>query len=98
MANSKVYLEKIANWSPLNENEANELLTVHAPLRINFGSHHSALLDTAHPRAALWAKTIDLLKKHNQLVYVEVDAATEVITGLYVPVATRVLGILSGDE
>lgn len=68
------------------------------PLMVNFDDGGSGLLDLSEPRAGVWAKMISRLQRHNRAAYVEVDADTDIITQLCVPVATKVLGIFSADE
>ncbi|MGE5344007.1 MAG: protein-glutamine glutaminase family protein [Candidatus Omnitrophota bacterium] len=51
------------------------------------------LLDLSYPRASVWVKIIEYLRKNNRPVYVEIDPDTRIITALYVPQAANVLRI-----
>jgi len=98
MPNHKVYLGKIKDPLPLKDMEAKMLRNEPAkPLRINF-DQHTALLDINQPRHAVWAKMLALLQKDDRPAYVEVDADTDIITRLYVPIAAKVLEIYFTDE
>ncbi len=98
MPSSKVYLGRVKDPLSLKEAEANVLWNGTMPLRVNFDDGQSALLDINHPRAAVWAKMINRIQRNNFPAYVEVDADTDIITRLCIPIATKVLAIRTTTE
>ncbi|MDR3679166.1 MAG: protein-glutamine glutaminase family protein [Flavipsychrobacter sp.] len=99
MSNSKVHLGIIKDLLALKVTEANMLRdngTI--PLTVNFDNGMSALLDMSHPRAAVWANMISRLQRNNQPTYIEIDADTDMITRLCIPIATKVIAIRTNAE
>jgi hypothetical protein len=98
MPNAIKYIGAIKELTPLSGAEASLLhAKMGSPVKVVFGGGQSALLDTSQPRAAVWAKLIDLYHRDSQPIYVEVAEGTGLITRLCAPISTRVLDIYPTD-
>ena len=65
---------------------------------VEFKTGQKGILDMKNPRAVVWAKLLDLQRKVNRPVYVEIDPDTSVITQLLIPEPSRVMSITPQGE
>ena len=99
MSKNNAFIGGIRSLSP-----SREILAARPPqeqprtVTVSFEGDRVGLLDLSYPRALVWAKMIDYLRKNNRPVYVEIDPDTSIITRLYAPDAARVWHIKPHGE
>lgn len=96
MYGQKKLVDGIHSFSPSRESwAAKPAKDMPDKVKIHFTMGQKAILDMKNPRAAVWANIIDLQRRNNEPVYVEIDPETEIITELLVPEALQVMYIVT---
>ena len=99
MYNQKKLIDGIRSFSPTRENWVSKPVEdLPEKVTVSFETGRSGVLDMKNPRAVVWAKLLDLQRKSNRPVYVEIDPETSVITQLLVPEPSRVMSITPQGE
>ena len=99
MLSQKKLIDGIRSFSPEKESWKDKSLGVlPETLIVNFEAGLSGFLDMKNPRDLIWANILDLQRRNNKPVYVEIDAESNVITQLLVPEAARVMSVEGQGE
>lgn len=86
MNSQKKLIDGVRSFSPTREHWVDKP-AVELPSRVTvqFKTGQTGFLDMKNPRAAHWARRIDELHRTNELVFVEIDDESGVITNVRVP-------------
>ena len=99
MYGQKKLVDGIHSFSPKRESwAAKPAKDLPDKVTIHFETEQAGILDMKNPRAVIWANVLDLQRKNNKPVYVEIDPETQIITELLVPEASRVMSVGTQGE
>jgi hypothetical protein len=67
-------------------------------ITVKFRAGHTGLLDMSLPRTKVWHEVIASMRQSNNPVYVEIDAETNIITELLIPLRVKVGNMVPSKE
>lgn len=95
MHGQKKLIDGIRSFSPEKEKwAAKPKKELPDTVTVSFEVGLRGVLDMKNPHAVVWANILDLQRRYNKPVYVEIDPETEIITRLLVPNASAVMSIV----